>query len=77
MTRYNTRLLVITRSVTSEFENLSSQVLENGGEVHGGTSTNTLSIVALLQQTMDTTNGELHYERQGQVRLQFELLTIR
>lgn len=39
---HNTGLLVVASGVAREFENLSSQVLEDGGEVHGGTSTNAL-----------------------------------
>ena len=33
MTRYDTLLLVITRGVAGEFEDLSRQVFEDGGEV--------------------------------------------
>lgn len=33
MTGNDTRLLVVTGSVTGKFKNLGSQVLENGGEV--------------------------------------------
>ena len=55
----DTLLLVIASSVTSEFENLSCEVFENGSEVDGGTGTNTLSVVSALQHTMDTTDGEL------------------
>ena len=35
-------LLVVTSGVASKFENLSGEVFEDGGEVHGGTSTDTL-----------------------------------
>ena len=59
MAGHNTGFLVITSGVTSQLENLSSQVLEDGSEVDGGTSTDTLSVVALLQETMDTADGEL------------------
>lgn len=54
----DTGLLVVTGSVTSQLENLSSEVLEDGGEVDGSTGTDTLSVVALAEQTVDTTNGE-------------------
>lgn len=54
----DTGLLVVTGSVTSQLENLSSEVLENGSQVDGGTGTDTLSVVALAEQTVDTTNGE-------------------
>jgi hypothetical protein len=35
------------------------RTLEDGGEVDGGTGTHTLGVVALLQETVDTTDGEL------------------
>lgn len=54
----DTGLLVVTGGVSSQLENLSSEVLENGSEVNGSTGTNTLSVVALAEQTVDTTNGE-------------------
>ena len=52
-------LLVVTCSVACQLKNFGSQVLENGGEVHGGTSTNTLSVVSLAKETVDTSDGEL------------------
>jgi hypothetical protein len=58
MTRDNTGLLVVTSGVASKFENFSCEVLEDGCEVHWGTSTDTLSVVALSQETVDTANGE-------------------
>ncbi len=59
MTGNDTGLLVVTGSVSSQFEDFSSEVLKDGSEVNGGTGTNTLSIVALSQETVDTSNGEL------------------
>ena len=59
MTGNDTGLLVVAGSVTGQLENLSSEVLEDGSEVDGGTGTDTLSVVALSQETVDTTNGEL------------------
>ena len=35
-------LLVVASGIAGELENLSSQVFENGSEVHGGTSTDAL-----------------------------------
>lgn len=58
MTGDNTGLLVVTSGVASKFQDFGSQVLENGGEVHRGTSTDTLSVVALSQETVDTTDRE-------------------
>ena len=54
-----TLFLVITCSIARKLKNLSSQVFENRGEVDGSTSADTLSIVAALEHTVDTTDGEL------------------
>jgi hypothetical protein len=58
MTGDDTGLLVVAGSVTSQLENFGSEVLENGSEVNGSTSTDTLSVVALSEKTVDTTNRE-------------------
>jgi hypothetical protein len=59
MTGRNGLLLVVSSSISGQLKDFSSQVLQDGSEVDGGTGTNTLSIVALAEETMDTTNGEL------------------
>lgn len=59
MTWDDTRLLVVTSSVASQFKDFSSQVLHDSGKINGGTSTNTFSIVSLAEQTMDTSHREL------------------
>jgi hypothetical protein len=43
----DTRLLVVTGSVTGEFEDLGSEVFEDGREVDGSSGTDSLSVVAL------------------------------
>ena len=58
VTRDDTGLLVVARGVASKLEDLSSQVLENSGEVDGSAGTDTLGVVALAEETVDTTNGE-------------------
>ena len=58
MTGNDTGLLVVAGSVTGQLENPSSEVLEDGSEVDGGTGTDTLSVVALAEKTGDTTDGE-------------------
>lgn len=58
MTRNDTRLLVVTSGVAGKFENFSCKVLEDGSQVDWSTSTDTLSVVALSQQTVDTTDRE-------------------
>ena len=52
-------LLVITSSITCKLENFSSQVFHDSCQVDRGSCTYTFSIVALPQETMDTTNREL------------------
>ena len=52
-------LLVVTGGVAGQLEDLSGQVLHDGGHVHGGTGSDTLSIVSLPQKTVDTSDGEL------------------
>lgn len=58
MTGDDTGLLVVASSVASQLENFSSEVLKDGSQVNGSTSTDTLSVVALSEETVDTTNGE-------------------
>jgi hypothetical protein len=58
MTGDDTCLLVVTGGVTSQLEDFSGKVLKDGSEVDGGTGTDTLSIVALSEKTMDTTDWE-------------------
>lgn len=54
----DTCLLVVTGGVASQLKNLSSEVLKDGSEVDGGTGTDTLSVVALAEETVDTADGE-------------------
>jgi hypothetical protein len=54
----DTGLLVVASGVTGQLEDLGSQVLEDGSEVDRSTGTDTLSVVALPQQTVDTSDGE-------------------
>lgn len=58
MSGYDTGLLVVSGSVTCEFEDLGSEVLEDSGEVDGGTGTDSLGVVSLLQESVDTTDGD-------------------
>jgi len=51
-------LLVVTGSVTGQLEDLSCEVLENGSEIDGSTGTDTLSVVALAEQAVNTADGE-------------------
>ena len=58
MTGDNTGLLVVTSSVTSQLEDFGRKVLKDGSEVDGSTGTDTLSVVALAEETVNTTDGE-------------------
>jgi hypothetical protein len=55
----DTRLLVVSGSVSSQLEDFGAEVFQDGGEVDWGTSSNTLSIVSLSQETVDTSDWEL------------------
>ena len=58
-------LLVVTGSVASQLEDLSCQVLHDGGHVDGGTSSHTLGVVSLAEETVDTSHGELESSTAG------------
>ncbi|KAF7223857.1 putative LOC107388332-like protein [Nothobranchius furzeri] len=55
----DTSLLVITSSVSSQLQDLSSQILQHCSQVDRGAGTDTLSIVAFTQQPVNTTYWEL------------------
>merc|ERR1719391_664319 len=59
MTGNDPGLLVVTGSVACQLEDLSGEVLHDSSQVDGGAGTDTLSIVALAEQTVDTSHGEL------------------
>ena len=52
-------LLVVTGGVSCQLENLSGEVLHDGSQVHGCAGANSLGVVALSQQTVDSADGEL------------------
>lgn len=58
MTRDDTGLLVIASSVTSQLKNFGSEIFEDGSQVDGSTGTDTLSVVALPEETVDTADRE-------------------
>ena len=55
----NSGLLVVTGGVTGKLKDLSSQVLKDGSKVHWGTSSNTGSVLTLLQESTDSSDREL------------------
>ena len=56
---HNSGLLVVLGGVAGEFEDLSGEVLKNGSEVHGGTSTNAFGVATSLEEAGNATNWEL------------------
>ena len=57
--RNDARLLVVTGRVARQLEDLGSEVLEDGAEVDGSARADTSGVLALLQETGDTTDREL------------------
>ena len=58
MTWDNTGFLVVTSGVTGQLKDFSSEVFKDSSQVNWSTSTDTLSVVALSQETVDTTDWE-------------------
>ena len=57
----NSLNLQVLGSVTSEFQNLSSQVLENSSTVDSGCGTNSaVGTDSALQESVDSSHGELY-----------------
>ena len=52
-------LLGVLGGVASELENLSSKVLKDGSKIDGGTGTNSGGGSVLLEESGDSTDGEL------------------
>lgn len=73
MTRDDTGLLVVTSGVASKFEDFSRKVFQDGSEVDGSTSTDTLSVVALSQETVDTTDRECETRLGGSAAMEVSL----
>ena len=58
-------LLVVSGGVTGQLEDLSREVLHDGGHVDGGSGTDTLGVVALPQKPVDPAHGELESSPAG------------
>ena len=52
-------LLVVTGSIAGQLEDLSCEVLHDSSQVDGGAGADTLSIVSLAEETVDTSHREL------------------
>jgi len=59
MTRHDTSLLVVAGGIASKLQDLGTEVLEDGSEVDGSTSTHAGGVLSLAEVTADTTDGEL------------------
>ena len=57
--RVDASLLVVPCSVAGKLKHLSTQILEDRGEVDRGTSSNSLSKVAIAKVAVDSSNWEL------------------
>ena len=65
MTGNDPGLLVVTGSVTCQLEHFSGQVLQDSGQVDGGTGTDALGVVAFPQEPVDSAHGELESSARG------------
>ena len=52
-------LLVVLGGVSGEFEDLSSEIFEDSGEVDGGTSSDSFGVVGMSEETSNSSDGEL------------------
>jgi len=56
---HDASLLVVTGGVASKLQDLSAEVLEDGGEVDGGAGAHAGGVLSLAEEAADTTDGEL------------------
>jgi hypothetical protein len=59
VTGNDTALLVVTGGVSGEFEDLGTEVFEDGSQINGGSGSHTGGVLSLSEVTSDTTDGEL------------------
>lgn len=52
-------LLVVLGGVSGQFQDLSSQVFEDGCEIDGGSSSDSFGVVGVSEETTDSADGEL------------------
>ncbi|KAG7218943.1 hypothetical protein INR49_019390 [Caranx melampygus] len=65
MTGDDPGLLVVAGGVSGQLEDLSGEVLEDGGQVDGGSGPDALGVVSLPEQPVDTADGELEPSTRG------------
>ena len=59
VTGHNTALLVVPGGITSKLQDLSTEVFQHSGEVHGSTGSHSGGVLSLTEVTADTADGEL------------------
>jgi len=65
MSRDDSGLLVVSGSVSGQFENFSGQIFEDGSKVDGSAGSNSLCVVAFSQHSVDTADGKLESSSDG------------
>ena len=53
------RLLVVTGSISRQFQDFGGQVFQNGSQVDGSAGSDTFSVIAFAEQTMDSAHRKL------------------
>ena len=61
----NSASLVVLGGVTGELEDLSGEVLKDGSEVDGGSGSDSLGVSSLLEESGDSSDGELESGSDG------------
>ena len=56
---HDSGLLVVLSGVASKFEHLSSEIFEDGSEINGSSSSDSLGVSSLLEESGDSSDGEL------------------
>ena len=59
VTGHDASLLVVTGGISGKLQDLSAEVLEDGGEVDGGAGAHAGGVLSLAEEAADTTDGEL------------------
>ena len=56
---HNSGLFVVLSSISSQFKNFSAQIFQYSGQIDRCTSTDAFTVIAISQQTVNTTNWKL------------------
>jgi hypothetical protein len=59
MSRYDSCFLVVSGSVASQLQDFGGQVLEDGSQVDWSSGADSVGVVSLAKETMNTSNREL------------------